>query len=66
MGTSREMSRLFESRSEDERRAHAKGGPLPNVFTLALTPTGAIEKSWIYDREAQAREDARLRAELGE
>lgn len=66
MGTQRQMSKLFGPRSEGERAANAKDGGLPNVFTLAVTPDGDVETCWTHDRDAQAREDARLRAELGD
>jgi hypothetical protein len=67
MGTARELSRLFGSQREAQRKLHATpAGELPNMFDLTVEAADGHQYAWTYDPEAQAREDARLRASLGD
>lgn len=67
MSTQRELSHLFRPRDEAERKANATpSGDLPNMFDLGVDAAGKHEHEWTYDPQAQAREDARLHASLGD
>jgi hypothetical protein len=66
IGVQRELSRLFHLNSEAERKRLATpAGDLPNVFGFEILGDGGFSERWTYDPEAQAKEDARLRLELG-
>ena len=65
--THRAISKLFRThRDEELRREERRTGQLPNYFGMEVMPDGSHSHEWCFDPDAQAREDSRLRAQLGD